>query len=354
MRIALVSPYALDVHGGVQEQALAMARELAQRGHDVRLFAPAGESVTVDGVAVRQIGQRITLPANGSRAPLTLSPRAALRVHREIDSAGIELVHFHEPFAPLLGYAELLRGRRPHVGTFHRSGGGPAYSLTSPVLRSLLARIDACVAVSDAAAATLQRATGAVSTVLFNGFAVERFAPGERPDRPTVLFIGRDEERKGLNVLLHAHSLAPEAYDVIAVGRGTIEAVARAGSPSGVRALGPIDDIAKRELLGSVSALVAPSLRGESFGLILIEAMASGTPVVASDIEGYRLAAADHAHLFTPGDSDGLNRALARAFATSEDQRATLRRYAETLSMKNLVDRYEEIYAESKERFARR
>ena len=354
VRIAIVSPYALDVHGGVQEQAVAMSRELARRGHDVALYAPGGDPVNVEGVAVRQIGRRLSLPANGSRAPITLSPRAAQRVRRDLDSAGTELVHFHEPFAPLLGYAELLRGRRPHVGTFHRSGGGPAYSLTTPILRALLARIDSCVAVSDAAAATLQRATGASCTVLFNGFAVERFAPGVRPVRPTVLFIGRDEERKGLKVLLHAHNLAPDAYDVIAVGRGTIEAVARAGSPGGVRALGPVDDATKRELLGSVSALVAPSLHGESFGLILIEAMASGTPVVASDIEGYRLAAADHAHFFSPGDCDDLNRALTRALVSSDEQRASLRRYAETLSMKSLVDRYEAIYAESKARFARR
>jgi len=354
VRIALISPYALDVHGGVQEQAISMSRELARRGHDVALYAPHGEPVAVDGVHVRQVGQRLSLPANGSRAPITLSPLASRQVRREIDSARTDLVHFHEPFAPLLGYAELWGGHRAHVGTFHRAGGGPAYSLTTPLLRRFLRRIDACVAVSQAAADTLRQATGASSTVLFNGFSIERFRSGERPARPTVLFVGRDEERKGLNVLLQAHRATPEAYDIIAVGRGTVEAVARAGNPAGVRALGPVDDETKRTLLGSVSALVAPSLHGESFGLILIEAMASGTPVVASDIEGYRLASQGHAHLFAAGDSDALNRAIAAAVSVNEEVRVGLRQHAESFSMVSLVDAYESIYTETIERFTRR
>ena len=354
MRIALVSPYALDVHGGVQEQAIAMSRELAQRGHEVSLFAPHGEPVDVDGVTVRQYGQRLSLPANGSRAPITLSPVASRRVRYEMDRGGIELVHFHEPFAPLLGYSELWHGQRPHVGTFHRAGGGPAYSLTRPLLRSLLKKVDSCVAVSNAAAQTLHEATGATSTVLFNGFAIERFTNGVRPVRPTVLFVGRDEERKGLDVLLRAHRVDPTAYDVIAVGRGTVEAVARSGNPQGVQALGPVDDDTKRQLLGSVSALVAPSLHGESFGLILIEAMASGTPVIASDIEGYRLASQGHAHLFAPGDSGALNEAITKALVVSDDDRASLRRHAESFSMVTLVDAYESIYADTIERFSRR
>ena len=354
MRLALISPYALDVHGGVQEQAVGMSRELATRGHEVILFAPAGDSVTVEGVTVRQLGRRLSLPANGSRAPITLSFSAAQRVRREMDAAGVALVHFHEPFAPVLGYTELLYGVRPHVGTFHRSGGGPAYSLTGPLLRRLLSHLDACVAVSDAAAATLKSATNSDSTVLFNGFAMERFVSGQRPIRPTVLFVGRDEERKGLSVLLEAHAMNPEAYDVVAIGSGTKEAVARTGHSTGVTALGVVDDEKKRELLGSVSALVAPSLHGESFGLILIEAMASGTPVVASDIDGYRRAAGGHAELFVPGNPHELNRAVQRAVRVGEDTRDALRRYAETFSMTRLVDSYEEIYAESTHRFSRR
>lgn len=354
MRLALVSPYALDVYGGVQEQTIGMARELATRGHDVTLFAPAGESVAVDGVSVRQIGRRLSLPANGSRAPITLSFSASRQVKVDIEAARIDLVHFHEPFAPLLGYAELWSGRRPHVGTFHRSGGGPAYSLTVPLLRALLRRLDGCAAVSDAAAATLQRATGATCTVLYNGFAIDRFSGGSRPTRPVVLFVGRDEERKGLRVLLDAHQQRSDSYDVIAVGQGTQEAVARAGNPVGVTALGPVDDETKRQLLGSVTALVAPSLHGESFGLILIEAMASGTPVVASDIEGYRLAARGHALMFPAGNCDELNRAIDRAIETRDEDRVALRRHAESYSMSRLVDAYELIYAQSIDRFSRR
>lgn len=354
MRIAMVSPYALDVHGGVQEQAMAMSRELARRGHDVTLYAPAGDSVDTRGVQVHQIGRRLSLPANGSRAPITLSPSAAWQVRGKIEESSCEVVHFHEPFAPLLGYGELLGGRRPHVGTFHRSGGGPAYTLTTPLLRRLLAHIDVRVSVSEAAAQTLRSATGAISTVLFNGFELDRFAAGSRSERPTVLFVGRDEERKGLAVLLRAHAAAQGLYDVVAVGKGTIEAVARVGNPSGVTALGPVDDVTKRELLGSVHALVAPSLHGESFGLILIEALASGTPVVASDIEGYRRAAGGHAELFSPGNVTELNGAIARAIRCDEHTRQSLIAHAATYSMSTLMDRYEAIYAESVERFARR
>lgn len=354
MRLALISPYALDVHGGVQEQAISMARELASRDHDVTLFAPDGDAVPVDGVSIVRLGRRLSLPANGSRAPITLSVAASRAVRREIDERRCDLVHFHEPFAPLLGYGELLSGSRPHVGTFHRSGGGPAYSLTTPLLRRLLRGLDACVSVSDAAAATLQAATGANSTVLFNGFSLERFGSGERPARPTALFIGRDEERKGLEVLLRAHAIDPRRFDLVVVGKGTKEAVARAGSPAGVTALGPVDDATKRQLLGSVSALVAPSLHGESFGLILIEAMASGTPVVASDIDGYRRAAGGHAELFSPGDADELIVALERALPCDDRRREELQKHAATYSMASLVDAYEEIYRQSVDSFTRR
>jgi phosphatidylinositol alpha-mannosyltransferase len=261
-----------------------------------------------------------------------------------LDERNVDVVHFHEPFAPLLGYSELLASSRPHVGTFHRSGGGPAYTLTKPLLRRLLAGLSARVAVSDAAAETLRQATGAEATVLFNGFEIERFVSGERPDRPNILFIGRAEERKGLGILLAAHAAHCDEFDVTLVGSGTVEAWVKSGRPKGVTALGPVSDEHKRRLLSTASALVAPSIFGESFGLIVIEAMASGTPVVASDIDGYRKAAGGCASMFTPGSAEDLSRAIRVALASDVVARQRGRERAEQFSMSTLMDQYVHIY----------
>ena len=346
-RIALVCPYALDINGGVQEQAMAMARELGRRSYEVTLVAPGGSPIRVEGVDVVQIGRRVRVPANGSQAPITLSLSASREVVRLFDDRHIDVVHFHEPFAPLLGYAELVTPRRPHVGTFHRSGGGPAYTLTRPLLRRLLKGVSVRVAVSEAAANTLERATGVDSRVLFNGFELERFVSGNRPARPNVLFIGRAEERKGLATLLACHSAHSDEFDLTLVGSGTIEAWEGSGRSPGVTALGSVGDDEKRHLLSTASALVAPSLYGESFGLIVIEAMASGTPVVASDIDGYRTAAGGCASLFVPGDANDLYRALRDALSSDERARQRGRERAAQFSMSLLIDHYLEIYEQA-------
>jgi len=345
-RIALICPYALDVNGGVQEQAMAMSRELQRRGHEVTLIAPAGEPIAIEGVSVHQLGRRLSIPANGSKAPITLSLGASRRVTALLDESRAEVVHFHEPFAPLLGYAELLRAKRPHIGTFHRSGGGPAYSLTGPLLRRLLAGVPSRVAVSASAADTLRRATGATATVLFNGFETERFHNGERPVRPNLLFIGRAEERKGLGTLLEMHARHGDEFDVTLIGRGTQEAWVKAGRPSGVTALDAVSDEEKRHYLGVASALVAPSLYGESFGLIVIEALASGTPVVASDIDGYRMAAGGCATLFAPGDAEDLYRAVRVALVRDDAARQRGIARATEFSMSSLMDHYLNLYEE--------
>ena len=354
-RVAIVCPYALDVFGGVQEQAFGMSRELATRNIEVLLLSPEGGPLLSETPAqVERVGRRLSLPANGSKAPITLSLSAARKSARLIDDFNPDVVHIHEPFAPVLAYHEVTRRRRPHVATFHRSGGGPAYSLTRPLLTWLLRGIDARVAVSDAASATLRHATGANSDVLFNGFEMNRFASKDRPTRPRVLFLGRLEDRKGLAVLLEAHRTASFEYDLVIAGGGPGLEAAKAQASTSVQVLGPVDDLTKRELLATSSALVAPSLYGESFGLILLEAMASRTPVVASDIEGYAIAAAGHAELFSPGDASDLNRALRSALLATTESREAAYRHAESYSMSRLMDRYLEIYERSLVAFSRR
>jgi phosphatidylinositol alpha-mannosyltransferase len=362
-RVALVSPYALSVFGGVQEQVLAMSRVLSFRGHEVLIVAPdSSDDATYDTPArVVRLGHRVALPANGSRAPLTLSPVASRRAREVVAAFDPQVVHFHEPFAPILGYATLASHQRAALATFHRSGDGPALRVGRVVLARLAARLDVAVAVSAAAAATMERAWGLSGDVLFNGFETERFVafPRERAESKTLLFVGRLESRKGAATAITAvreHNArrggAPWRLIVAGGGpeRARLEALA-AHSPN-VVFVGRVSDEEKRAWLRRADVVLATSLRGESFGLVLLEAMASETLVVASDIEGYREAAGGHATLFQPGDALSLERSITEALdGENPSTLEAARHYAERWSMSTLMDEYEERYDEAVRRF---
>lgn len=359
-RVVLVTPYALSAFGGVQEQALGMSRELTRRGHDVHLVSPdASDTRAYDTPAtIHRFGARIPIPANGSRAPLTLSPRAAARAARLVERLSPHVVHLHEPFAPLLGY-DILRARSaPLVGTFHRSGGGPAVRWTRPVLRVLGHRLDEATAVSEAAATTMGTAAGRTCEILFNGFETDRFSAIERrtPASPTLLVVGRLEERKGVatavDALRHHNATASQPWRLVVLGDGPLRpALESRAANDDVVFLGAVDEATKLRWLRSASVLVAPALRGESFGLVLLEAMAAELPVVASDIDGYRTAAGGHAILANPGDPVELAKGVDRALDRSPAALAAARRHAEGWSMASLVDRYEEIYERARGRW---
>lgn len=362
MRLAIVCPYALSAFGGVQEQALAMSRELSHRGHEVLLVAPdRDDRIRHDTPAtVVRLGRRLSLPANGSRAPLTLSPRAAREAREAIDRFDPQIVHLHEPFAPLIGWGVLRAHRRPSVGTFHRSGSGPALSLTRPLLTRLAGGLDAAAAVSEAAARTIHEAAGITPTVLFNGFETERFVESPRTRGPgrTLVTVGRLEERKGTGdaiAAVRAHNArGGEPWRLVIVGDGPertrLESLA-AGDPL-VEFAGAVSDAEKRTWLRRADALVAPATRGESFGLVLLEGMASETLVVASDISGYREATGGHATLADPGDPRALEAAIAAALAgESTEAIAAARTYADHWSMRELIDRYLELYETARGRF---
>ncbi|MFI5035820.1 MAG: glycosyltransferase family 4 protein [Acidimicrobiales bacterium] len=363
-RVALLSPYSLGVPGGVQEQVLAMSRELARRGHEVLVVAPdAADHATYDTPArLVRVGALVSMPANGSRAPLTLSPRAPGAARRAVAAFAPDVVHLHEPFAPLAGWGVLRAHAAPSVGTFHRAGAGPALTLTRPLLRAFARHLDEAAAVSDAAARTIHAATGLTPTVLFNGFEVERFVeyPRERRAEIEVLFVGRLEDRKGAAVALEAvrtHNEGDGApWRLVVIGDGPQRArlEARAAREHRVRFLGAVDDEAKRRWLRRAAVVVAPSTHGESFGMTLLEAMASETPVVASDIDGYREAAGGHATLVAPGDPVDLEAGIAAALAASSASITAAREHAARWSMRRLMDEYEAIYARAGERFATR
>ncbi len=363
MRITLVSPYALSVYGGVQEQTLAMSRELERRGHHVLIVAPnAKDTTSYDTPAlIKVFGPLISVPANGSKAPLTLSPLAAHQAHAAIQEFGADVVHFHEPFAPLLGYWALRAHSAPSVATFHRSGDGPALRLSGPLLRVLANGIDVSASVSGAAAATIHRACGLNPQVLFNGFEMSRFTstPRSRADEVVLVTLGRLEERKGVAHVINAvrahNAKGEEPWRLVVLGDGPQRGVLQtlAADDELISFVGAASDEQKRAWLRRASALVAPAVGGESFGLVLLEGMASETSVVASDIPGYREAAGGTATLFEAGNDAHLEVAIASTLANETPLTiAAARSHAEHWSMTSLIDEYESLYASARERFS--
>jgi len=329
LHIALVCPYSLSRPGGVQGQVVGLARAHRAAGHRVTVFAPVDDAGHApDGIELVATGRSVSLPANGSVAPVSLSIRAAARGLAAIESGGFDVVHVHEPFTPGLPYG-LLMGRRvpPLVATFHRNGGSVLYTALGPLARRLAGRFAVRTAVSESARSTAAHALGGTYQVGFNGIEVDRYRevapwPGERP---TILFLGRHEERKGLGVLLDAFdrlsALPPIAAPTGHAGRPVLwiagdgprtDALRRLHPESSAVAwLGVIPEAEKLRRLAAADVLCAPSLGGESFGMVLLEAMAARVPVVASAIDGYQAAAGECAVLVPPGDREALSGALA-------------------------------------------
>lgn len=362
LRVALVCPYSLSRPGGVQGQVIGLSRVLTARGHPVTVFAPVDDIADVpDGVDLVVCGRSVPVPANGSRAPVSLSPMAMARGVKALRGGRFDVVHVHEPFAPGLPYGLLVApGIPPLVATFHRSGASVFYSLLGPVARLAARRFAVRCAVSEAARQTAA-AIGGDYQVLFNGVEVDRFRGAEPwpKDCPTVLFLGRHEERKGLRVLLEACSFLSRG------GAGAVLWIAGDGpeteslqrrfpeSPT-VRWLGVLTEEEKVRRLAAADVLCAPSLGGESFGMVLLEAMAANTLVVASDIDGYRDVVGGDAVLVAPGDARALAMAIDSVLTAGGNQSggrdprparlAAASARAEQWSMNRLAERYEALY----------
>lgn len=353
MRIGLVCPYSLSVPGGVQAQALGMARELRRRGYEARVLGPC-DGPPPEGF-VTPLGNSLPTAANGSIAPLAPDPAAALRTIRVLTEERFDVLHLHEPLAPGPTVTALTLHPAPVVGTFHAAGESAGYRFLRPALRRLLTRVDHGVVVSKDALELVQRHLGGSYEVAFNGVEVDEIAAVEpyASERPSILFLGRHEQRKGLAVLLEAlERLGPEVECwVIGEGPDTAELRARYREDARIRWLGRVSEAEKLARLRGATVFCAPSLGGESFGVVLIEAMAAGTPVVASALDGYRNVATDgvNAVLVPPGDVTALSEAL-RTVLDDQARRSALRAAgssrAREFSMVTLVDRYLEIYAE--------
>ncbi|HWE71045.1 MAG TPA: glycosyltransferase family 4 protein [Acidimicrobiales bacterium] len=364
LRIALVCPYSLSRPGGVQGQVMGLSRVLSERGHPVTVFAPLDDVADVpDGIDLVVSGRSVPVPANGSRAPVSLSPIAVVHGVKALRGGRFDVVHVHEPFAPGLPYGLLVAsGIPPLVATFHRSGSSVLYSLLGPVAKLAARRFAVRCAVSDAARQTAAAAIGGDYQVLFNGVEVDRFRDADPwpKDGPTILFLGRHEARKGLRVLLEAcGSLtgggAPTVLWIAGDGPETESLQRRFPESPSIRWLGVLTEEEKVRRLAAADVLCAPSLGGESFGMVLLEAMAASTLVVASDIAGYRDVVGGDAVLVPPGDALALTEALDSVLMPTERRRdgggdprparlAAASARAEQWSMNRLAERYEMLY----------
>jgi phosphatidylinositol alpha-mannosyltransferase len=289
---------------------------------------------------------------NGSIAPLAPDASAALRTIRALNDEAFDVVHVHEPLVPGPSLTALLVKMAPVVATFHSAGESAAYRTFSRQLKWVASRIDIRVAVSKDAVELAQRYIGGDYEVLFNGIELGDYsAQSTTPRENAIFFIGRHEERKGLSILLEALSkLPPDVRLWIASdGPQTAELKTRFASDSRIEWLGRISDAEKIDRLRRASLFCAPSLRGESFGIVLLEAMAAGTPVVSTYIDGYRNVATDgeNALLVEPGNAQALASAMSRIVA---DPRLATRLttagriHAQSYSLDALADHYVLLY----------
>lgn len=352
MRVGLICPYSLAVWGGVQGQVLGLGRALRARGVYARVLAPC------DGLPpepfVTPLGNSVPTAMNGSMAPVAPDPAAQLRVMGALWDERFDVVHLHEPIAPGPTMTTLVLRPAPLIGTFHASGRVGWYRWARPVVRRLASRLDQRCAVSPAAADMAERHLGGRYDVLFNGVEVDRWTTAEpTPARaPTIFFLGRHEPRKGLSVLLEALQWLPTEVRVWIAGVGPETEALRRQHHGDERLewLGSISDTEKASRLRGADVFCVPSLGGESFGIVLLEGMAAGTPVVASDIPAYDEVARGgrDAVLTSVGDPADLAKGLLRALEGGPDIEAMVecgRERADSFSMASLARHYEERYA---------
>ena len=351
VRIGIISPYSLTLPGGVQGQILGLARALRSAGHDVRVLGPCDGPPPDAGVT--PLGNSVPTMANGSVAPIAPDPSAQLRTIRALRDEAFDVVHVHEPLCPGPTQTAMFFKTAPLVGTFHAAGSSKAYTWFSPGVKWLSKKLDLRVAVSEDAERMARRALGGSYTVLFNGVEIEAFSKATPwpTEGPTIFFIGRHEPRKGLAVLLEAMTDLSSHVRLWIAGDGPEAEMLRqrVAGDARIEWLGRITDEEKASRLVAADAFCAPSLHGESFGVVLLEAMAADTPIVASDLPGYSNVArlGRDALLVPPGDSaqlaEGLRRvltdaSLAAGLVASGGQRA------QELSMERLAERHLELY----------
>lgn len=324
MKVALVSPYDFAVPGGVNSHISPLAREFVERGHEVRVIAPASRPIQREGLIV--LGRPVSVPTGGSVARISVSLRMAPRVRNVLAEEGFDIVHVHEPFCPVLPIQFLRYSEAVNVGTFHaaREGGQLLYAYGRRLLRRWFRRLDGKIAVSTAAARLVGRYFPGYYNLIPNGVDCPFFAEASpiskyMDGKLNILFLGRLEKRKGPAHLLKAYRQLKDDIPgtrLLVVGDGALRPaceryVQRTGLTDVIFA-GRVSDQEKARYFKTAHVYCAPNTGAESQGIVLLEAMSAGKPVVASNIEGFGtvLTHGVEGLLVLPKDSEGLADAL--------------------------------------------
>lgn len=366
MKIGLVCPYNITRGGGVQEIVRDLKTGLIARGHDVRIITPQPQN------SKGLYQDDVIFIGNGGdfRSPLHTTAQFSASVDPdEIDEVlnreRFDVLHFHEPWVPVLSRQILARSRAVNIATFHAKLPETMMSRTvarvvTPYTKSALKYLHALTAVSDAAAEYVSSLTDEPITIIPNGIDLKKFKPAKHPPRPqtrkTILYIGRLERRKGLKYLL-------KAYEVLAQGQDDIQLIVAGDGPDrekmemlaatmmlpNVSFLGFVSDEVKMELLQSADLFCAPAVYGESFGIVLLEAMASGLVTVAGDNSGYRSVMQEMGSLslVNPHETDEFARRLQlllNEVVLRKDWQKWAKTYVQQYSYDAIIDQYEELY----------
>jgi phosphatidylinositol alpha-mannosyltransferase len=320
VRVGLVCPYTWDIPGGVQAHVHDLAVALIGLGHEVSVITPADDDSALPEY-ITSTGRAVPVPYNGAVARMAFGPLSARRVRRWLREGDFDVVHVHEPTTPSLSLLATWSFDGPLVATFHTSvERSRTLAAAYPILQTALEKISGRIAVSEAARRTLVEHLGGDAVLIPNGVSMSSFAhvepfPGWPGDGGALGFLGRlTESRKGLPVLLAAfETLSAErpGLRLLIAGPGDLDEVRRGIPPElleRIELLGLVSDADKARMLRSVDVYVAPNTGGESFGIVLLEAMAVGTPVLASDLEAFRavLDGGRSGLLFANGDPDDL------------------------------------------------
>ena len=362
MKIGLVCPYIYPEAGGVAQHVRFLYENLRLSGHDVRIVtASHGPQRSSEGDILR-IGVGFSMPTNGSVGTLTFSPRYITQVQRLLERERFDLLHFHEPFVPFLSLFMLRESTSVNVATFHAYAGfSPSYELGSRMMRGHAARLHGRIAVSAAARHFIDRFFPGDYKVIPNGVDIPRFANAVPLARwqdgtPNILFVGRHEPRKGLLDLLKAQRiLRRTGYGtrLLVVGSGPQEREARryvaTRGLKGVEFLGRVTEVEKAQLYRTATVYASPATGGESFGIVLLEAMAGGAPIVASDIHGYKgvVRRGREGLLVPPRDPKALAVAIARLLDEPElraEMSENGRQRAEEFGWPRVTAKVEEYY----------
>jgi phosphatidylinositol alpha-mannosyltransferase len=362
VKIGLVTPYVYPLPGGVNEHVRFLYENLRLRGHDVRILTSShGLQRSSEGDVIR-IGKGFSMPSNGSVGTITFSPRYVSQVQKVLDRERFDLLHFHEPFVPFLSPIVLRQSTSVNVATFHAYGGfSPAYELGKRALRGYAARLHGRIAVSAAASHFVDRFFPGDYKVIPNGVDLGRFQRAVPIARwqdgtPNVLFVGRLEDRKGLPHLLKAFRLMRKSgieCRLLVAGSGPQEREDRryvmTRGLTNVVFLGRVTDSEKSQLFKTADVFVSPATGRESFGIVLLEAMAAGTPIVCSDIHGYKgvVQRGRQAILVPPHDAKalaaGISELVADPALRAQMGAAGLAR-AEQFSWEHVTEKVEDYY----------